>query len=73
MKKILLTLSVSLLLFACDSNKSSNEEVGEDVEASPNIGVENVNGNIPDTINTIDISTNKVDSTNLTQDTTFRK
>lgn len=63
MKNLSFILVLSLLLFACSSDKKSNEKVGEDVEPYGNVGVENVNGGIPDTTNTIDLSTNKVDST----------
>lgn len=73
MKKLSFILSFSLLLFACNDQKTSNEEMGEDIDPYPNVGVENVIGNIPDTINTIDLSTNKVDSANVPVDTPSRK
>lgn len=68
MKKISFILSLSLLFFACNSNKTSNEKSGEDVDPYRNVGVDNVNGNIPDTTNTINLSTNKVDSANMRAD-----
>ncbi len=73
MKKVSIVLSLSLLLFACNSEKKSNEEVGKDVEPYGNVGVENVIGNMPDTTNTIDLSTNKVDSSNVKPDTPSKK
>lgn len=73
MKKLSFILSMSLLLFACNNQKTSNEKVGEDVEPYSNVGVDNVNGGIPDTTNTIDLSTNKVDSSNMLVDSSSRK
>lgn len=73
MKKISFILSLSLLLFACNSNKTSNEKRGEDVDPTQNVGVDNVNGNIPDTTNTINLSTNKVDSAKVPVDTPSNK
>lgn len=73
MKKVPFILSLAVILFACDSNKTSNEERGKEVDPHQNIGVDNVNGNIPDTTNTINLSTNKVDSSAVPMDTPSRK
>ena len=73
MKKISFILSLSVLLVACNSQKTSNEKMGEDVEPYGNVGVENVNGNIPDTTNAINLGTHKVDSANVPVDTPSRK
>ena len=66
MKKYLLALS--LFIFACSEKKTSNGKVGEDVDSYGNIGIDNVNGNIPDTTNTINLSTDKVDSAKVLPD-----
>ena len=73
MKKLSFILSLSLLIFACNSQKTSNEKMGEDVDPHQNVGVDNVNGNIPDTTNTINLSTNKVDSANVLVDSSSYK
>ena len=73
MKKISFILSLSVLLFACESKKTSNEKMGEDVNPTPSVGVDNVNGNIPDTTNTINLSTHKVDSSNVSVDTPLNR
>ena len=63
MKKIIGVLMISAGLFACNNQESTtNEAVGEDVDPYRQVGVENVNGNIPDTTDAIDLSTQK-DST----------
>ena len=57
MKKLLFILLVAGT-FSCDSNKKV-----DDVEESGNTpGIQNVNGNIPDTINSINLDNNKTDS-----------
>ena len=58
---------------ACNNAKTSNEKVGEGVEPYRQVGVENVNGNIPDTSNSIDLSTRKPDSANIGVDTPMKK
>ena len=59
---------VSLLFIGCHSDndmKYKDTEKNGDTTKNP-VGIENVNGNIPDTVNTIDIGTNKKDSTGKT-------
>ena len=73
MKKTSLILGLSLFIFACSNQGTSNEKVGEGVEPYSNVGVDNVNGNIPDTTNTIDLSTNKVDSAKVPVDSPSQK
>lgn len=68
MKKYSIILALSLFTITCSEQQTSNEKVGEDVDPYGNVGVDNVNGNIPDTINTIDLSTNKVDSAKVLTD-----
>lgn len=73
MKKFCLIISTSFIFLACNSDKTSNEKVGEDIEPYRQVGVKNVNGNIPDTTNSIDLSTNKVDSLNVPVDTPSKR
>ncbi len=61
MKKLLFILLVAGTI-SCDSNKKV-----DDVEETENVegvqpGIQNVNGNIPDTINSINLDNNKTDS-----------
>ncbi len=61
MKKLLFILLVAGT-FSCDSNKKV-----DDVESTENAtgiqpGIQNVNGNIPDTSNSINLDNNKTDS-----------
>ena len=74
MKKLFIALSAfSISFFACNSNNKSNSKAGEKVEPYNKAGVQNVNGNIPDTTNTIDLSTEKVDSTATKSDSSLHK
>ena len=57
MKKLLVIIAASALVFSCSSKEEETTE-GTKNEA----GVQNVNGNIPDTTNAIDLSTSKKDS-----------
>jgi len=62
MKKILtLCVLVASTFFACN-NKKSNSKVAKDADTYKQVPVPNVNGNIPDTTNSIDLSTKKTDS-----------
>lgn len=56
MKKILF-IALSTVIFGC----SSKEEETTEETTSP-AGIQNVNGNIPDTTNSIDLSTEKKDT-----------
>ncbi|HEY0355107.1 MAG TPA: hypothetical protein VGC29_02815 [Flavisolibacter sp.] len=57
---LLVWIAAAFLLNACGSGQENDEH------ASPNVpGVQNVNGNIPDTINTIELDGRQsIDSTN---------
>ncbi len=60
MKKLLFILLVAGI-FSCDSNKKVDvEETESTQEIQP--GIQNVNGNIPDTSNSISLDNNKTDS-----------
>ena len=65
--KLILILS-TVILFSCNDNKHSNTEMGKDVDPYRQVGVENVNGNVPDTNDAIDLSTKKTDSSTLKKD-----
>ncbi len=69
MKKSLPFLSVMVILFGCASDndlKNTDTETTEVKSENP-VGIQNVNGNIPDTINTIDIGTHKKDTNLVTR------
>lgn len=59
MKKIIIILLTSAVLSSCSSKNTNSKEDKSKME----VGVENVNGNIPDTTNSINLSTQKKDST----------
>jgi hypothetical protein len=73
MKKLFILCAVSISLLSCNSNNKSNSKAGEKVEPYSKVGVENVNGNIPDTTNAIDLSTKKVDSAATKSDSSLHK
>ena len=57
MKKLLIIIAASAFIFSCSSKEEESTE-----ETKNEVGVQNVNGNIPDTTNSIDLSTSKTDS-----------
>jgi len=64
MKKAFFLFALTASLMACNSNDNNGVGTGprstdEDTEATNVQVVENVNGNIPDTTNSINISTEK--------------
>lgn len=73
MKKLFILAGMTIIMSACNNAKTSNEKVGEDIEPYRQVGVQNVNGNIPDTSNSIDLSTRKPDSAYLGVDTPMKK
>jgi hypothetical protein len=58
MKKIMLAALTASLFIACNSNDSTNDS-GETTSGDKVSAVENVNGNIPDTTNTINLGGDK--------------
>lgn len=72
MKKLFILYVLSISFLACNNNKS-NSKAGEKVEPYNKAGVQNVNGNIPDTTNAIDLSTKKVDSAATKSDSSLHK
>ncbi|MDQ6763222.1 MAG: hypothetical protein M3015_11425 [Bacteroidota bacterium] len=59
MKKSLLILGITLFLFSCNSDSKSNTSTTPAAGSENAVGVQNVNGNLPDTTNTIDIGTHQ--------------
>ncbi|HUS02993.1 MAG TPA: hypothetical protein VMY77_14745 [Chitinophagaceae bacterium] len=57
MKKILVVIAAAAFIFSCASKDDKTTE-----ETKNEAGVQNVNGNIPDTTNAIDLSTSKKDT-----------
>ncbi len=67
MKKTIGFIGLALLFVGCNSDNDmkykDKEGKATEVKSENPVGIQNVNGNIPDTVNTIDISTHKKDST----------
>jgi hypothetical protein len=59
MKKILVGTAIVFLIAGCNSN---DKKKAIDEKTDNQAGVENVNGNIPDTSNAINLNTHKKDS-----------
>lgn len=59
MKKSLLILCFALFLFSCNSDSKTETSTTPAAGDENAVGVQNVNGNIPDTTNTIDIGTHQ--------------
>ena len=57
MKKLFIAIAASAFIFSCASKDETTTE-----ETKNEAGVQNVNGNIPDTTNAIDLSTSKKDT-----------
>ena len=58
MKKTLIMIALSQVMYNCSSNEKKTTE-----DANKNeVGVQNNNGGIPDTTNTINLSTHKKDT-----------
>ena len=61
--KQILVVAATLAIVACSSNSSDKkDDVSEKSENQP--GIQNVNGNIPDTTNAINLDKSKTDSSN---------
>lgn len=73
MKKILALAIFTIVLYSCASdNDMKYDKKGDDEIQSENpVGIQNVNGNIPDTVNTIDIGNHETtDSISVMKDST---
>ena len=60
-------LSVFLIAFVCGCNNEKKKP--DKTETNDKVGVENANGNIPDTTNAIDLTTHKDSATKKTDST----
>jgi len=60
MKKIIIILALLPVIFSCGSNDTKTTE-----DSKNQVGVQNVNGNIPDTTNAINLSNEKKDTVQL--------
>lgn len=60
MKKAVIISVATFVIFSCTSN--DKKTTTDDTKNSNQVGVPNVNGNIPDTTNSINLGANKKDS-----------
>jgi hypothetical protein len=65
MKKIMFIIGMLYIFSGCNSN---DRKQADDTKTYNQSGIQNVNGNIPDTTNAIDLSTHKKDSTGMRAD-----
>lgn len=61
MKNLILLFAVLLGLYSCSADKT---KTNENSKTNMEVGVQNANGNMPDTTNAINLSTQKKDSIN---------
>ena len=61
MKNLILFFAVLTSFYSCSSDKTKTNESSK---TNMEVGVQNANGNMPDTTNAINLSTQKKDSTN---------
>ena len=66
MKRIMLIIGLVSVISGCNSN---DKKKTDQTKTENQVGVENVNGNIPDTTNAINLSSQKKDSTGMHADT----
>lgn len=59
MEKSLAIICITLFLFSCNSDNKNDTSTQPAASGENRVGVENVNGNMPDTVNTIDIGTHQ--------------
>ena len=63
MKKLFFIIALFPVIFSCTSN---NKKTTEDSKSPSEVGVQNANGNLPDTSNAINLSTHKKDTVQST-------
>ena len=65
MKKTIGVLAIAWMFTACtsDNDMKYKETDKTDAKTENPVGIQNVNGGIPDTVNTIDIGTHTLDTT----------
>ena len=64
MKKTLIMIALSQVMYSCSSNEKKTTDANKN-----EVGVQNNNGGIPDTTNTINLSTHKKDTAQKSKDT----
>ncbi|GAC1381012.1 MAG: hypothetical protein NVSMB45_05110 [Ginsengibacter sp.] len=62
MKNLILLFALLLGLYSCSPDKT---KTNENTKSNMEVGVQNANGNMPDTTNAINLSTQKKDSTKI--------
>ena len=62
---MMLIIGLVSVISGCNS---SDKKKAVETKTDEQVGVENVNGNIPDTTNAINLSTHKKDSTGMSKD-----
>ena len=62
MKNVILLSALLLGLHSCSSDKT---KTNENSKSNMEVGVQNANGNMPDTTNAINLSTQKKDSSKI--------
>lgn len=65
MKRIILIIGLVSVISGCNS---SDKKKTDGTKSDSEVGVQNANGNIPDTTNAIKLSTDKKDSTGMHKD-----
>jgi hypothetical protein len=65
MKRMVLIIGLVSLISGCNS---SGKKKADETKTDNPTGVQNVNGNIPDTTNAINLSTQKKDSASMRKD-----
>ena len=75
MKNILAPAIFGIVLYSCasDNDMKYDKKVDDETKSENPVGIENVNGNIPDTINTIDIGNYKTTDSISVKDSTKNK
>ena len=65
MKRMMLIIGLVSVISGCNS---SDKKKTDDTKTDNQVGVQNVNGNIPDTTNAMNINTHKKDSSGTGKD-----
>ena len=65
MKRMIIIIGLVSVILGCNSG---DEKKTDETKTDSQVGVQNVNGNIPDTTNAIKLSTDKNDSAGMRKD-----
>lgn len=70
MKRMMLIIGLVSFIWGCNSSdeKKTDEKKATETKTDNQVGVQNVNGNVPDTTNAIKLSTDKNDSAGMRPD-----